>query len=1185
MYKIFINVTGMPKRYIRKIGLIMRLTTMLLIATLMQVSASSIAQSVTLSQKNATLEKIFRDIHNQTGYDFIYDKELLDQKKTISIVVRNEPLESVLKKCLENQSLDYLIKDKLIVIREQLKSMKSNEAQTTGKKVDPIIITGKVITEEGTAMEGATVTLKGLNLVTTTDKLGNFKMAIPDNSSRVLIFSYIGYVPQEYEAKTSETLAIVLKKAIKAMDELVVTGYTEQTKQSITGAVSTVSAKDLENMPVTNIYAALQGMVPGLAIRNSNYQPGKGDYNIEIRGKTTGLSLGGNIGVGGYANIGMNNYGVGNSSPLVIVDGIEGSMDLININDIESVTVLKDASAAIYGVKAANGVILVTTKKGMGNGLRLTYNGFGGVQRSENQVKFLPSWQQAVLINEVLENEAGGGGGVVGGGGTSGGLIGVGGGAVGGGLFGDQLAPISQDSIAKYKAGAPGFYNTNWEDLFYLPLSYTQKHNLGISGGDGKTKFIFSLGYAQEDANVKNVSSKNYTSRLNFKTNFSDKFNIGGGFDLKYNPVMEPSGPMSSGVGELRGLISKFSPMVPAAFENGAPGYNWGGINPLAWANSPSFMKNTTWGTNGNLNIVWMPIKGLTLKQTGGFGFGGADRQTYLSELYAYTGGAAGTPLVEIPGLSNYVSKLSGSKSQSLGLQMATTASYDKYFGNHKITALAGYQAIYTHLTSMYGRKQGLFNDNILNFNIAPNDGQLLLGSDLETGQKSVFGKASYNYNDIFFADYTLRSDATSVFSPQHYWGVFPAVGTAWVISNHSFWAKNQKLADAISYLKLRGTWGSLGNASVGYFSFLRTLDQYNYSFNQQNVGAVFPTQGYDPDLQWEVTKTSDIGLDMNFLKSKMNFSFDWYHKETQGILMGLGAPLSYGLGSVPYENVGAMLNKGVEAQLSLRGGKGDFLWSLRGHFAYNKNKITKYAPLERTTLLSVGQEVVVGDEYGSMYGLQSAGIMQTQEEVDAAPKILGINPANYGPGDIKYVDQNNDGIIDYKDRIKLGVATAPIKYGVNMQGSWKQFNMSLFLEGSAGNKAYIGGALGTIGNGGNKASTYYWDRWTPENKTNEMPRAFYSYWQNNPNQVFSSFWLKSVSYLRVKSLSFSYNLPTSTCQKIGAKHLQIYYSGANLFTFSNFWKGLDPETSVPYASVMTFTTPTIHSVGLNIQF
>ncbi|SMC62312.1 TonB-dependent receptor [Pedobacter nyackensis] len=1151
----------------------MKLIIVLLTTTILQVNASVYGQQISIKQNNVTLVQVFKEIRKQTGYDFFYSDQLIEQAHKVNLNLKNVTIEEALKVCFINQPLTYSIKNKTVTI-------KAKEKLFSGIIGADILISGSVKDEKGNPLEGVTIALKGTTKGVISDKQGRYSFKVPEKG--ILIFSLVGYVSKEIEINGQILLNVQLHEDIKAMDELVVTGYSAQKKKSITGSVSTITEEDLKNVPVTSIYEALQGMIPGLAIQNSNYQPGKNDFNVQVRGKTTGLDIGSSNPYGLTSPPSMNNFSLGNSNPLVIIDGIEGNMDLINTNDVESITVLKDASAAIYGIKAANGVILVTTKKGTTNGLNINYSNFFAVKELKRQIKYLPSWQQAVLINEALNNEPGssGSGGV--GGGVGGGIIGPGG-ATGG--FGDQLVPISQSDIEKYKAGAPGYYNTNWEDLFYSPVSYRQKHALSISGGDAKTTFRASLGYGQDNGNVKKVSSKEYTAMLNFKSRFSSKFYISGGADFVYNPVMEPSGKGLSGVGELMAETSFLSPMIPSVFENGAPGYNRGAINPLAWLNSPSYMQTITRNGRGNLNLNWTPIKELTLNGTVGIAYGNTSRETFKSELYAYTGGPEGTSLNVIPYLSEYINKLDKLESQGASLQNSITANYDKYFGNHQITFLAGYQASSSTQNSMQGSKQGLLNDKILNFSLAPNEGQQLIGSRLETGQKSVFGKLSYNYNDIFFTDFTLRSDATSAFSPEHYWGLFPSVGAAWVVSNHSWWAENQKLKDAISYLKLRGTRGTLGNASVGYFSYLRTFQQYNYSFNQQNVPAVYPTNGYDPNITWEKTKMTNVGLDIRFLKDKMNFSFDWYHKNTVDILTSLGAPLSYGLGSVPFENVGSMVNKGFEMQLGTRGRNGDFSWALIGFFTYNQNKITKYKAINRTTSLSSSSEMVVGNEASAIYGLEADGIMQSQEEVDAAPKIAGINPANYGPGDIKYIDQNGDGLIDYKDRVKLGVNTAPVKYGLTMQGSWKRLSVSLLFHGSTGNKAYIGEALGAIGNDRGKASVYFWDRWTPENKTNTMPRAYNSYWQNNPNQVFSSFWLRDVSYVRLRTLTVTYDLPLNVCKKISAKYLKVFYSGENLATFSNFYKGLDPETSAPYVSALSFSAPVVHSFGINVQF
>ncbi|WP_167343691.1 TonB-dependent receptor [Pedobacter borealis] len=1151
----------------------MKLTILIMTVFLLQVSASTKAQ-ITLNENKSSLHKVLKLISKQSGYDLIYSIDDLKGAKPVSIILNNESLEKVLQLCFAGQPLVYKVSDKTIMIKRK-------EEQVSSKKLAPIIITGKTLDEDGKPLAGTTIKIKGTDFGAVSDQLGNFTLPIPKNTSNILVFSYLGYELQEYVAKATETIAIVMVRKVMPMDELVIVGYGTQKKKDILGAVATIDSKDIAKVPnATSVADLLTGRLSGLNVVNRSGQPGKFDYDLITRGRSNGLAPGQlNAGSPGsppspFNNTNLNNFNFGNSMPLVLVDGIEGDMNLLNPQDIETITLLKDAAAAIYGIRAANGVLQITTKKGNKGKVTLDYQTNVGIQQMNTLPKFLPSWQQAVLVNESIDYEGIRNGGIF----------------IGGGGFGLSSTPsralhrFTDEEIQKYKDGSdPNYPNTDWVDLLYQKPGVQQQHNLNISGGDTNSTYRISFEYVNQDGNLQGTNSKRYGTRINLTSNPFKKLKIETGLNFSHAPAQE-SGGASGYVGEIFENAYHISPMVPVKFANGAYS-STNQISPLAWLNAGSFYKASSTTVNGTLGLTWTPIEDLVIKPFIGFNYGTNNYQTFGARLDSYFDGPAGSPWVVNPQYSQLTNFYIENVSSNIGITPQITASYQKILGNHLIGVLAGASESVGNSRYIFARKQNLLNNTLQSLDLASADQQTLQGSPSETVQRSAFGRVFYNYADRYYLESTLRGDATTVFSPDKQWGIFPSFAAGWIISNEYFFRDSPSLLKTFDFLKLRASWSKLGNNSIGNFAYLTRLTVGNYPFNNQLQPYLVPGLPGNPNIQWEKTTIRNIGLDAVMLKNKLSVTVELYDKRTNDILLTLLAPINYGYSSAPAENVGSMRNRGVEAIASYKDRIGEFIWSVKGNFSYNKNLITNYLLKTNSPTFTFQTENLEGYAYGSIFGLQSEGIYQTQDEVDKSAKFA--DPViHQAPGDIKYKDQDGDGVITPKDVVYLGNSIASKNFGLGLSGSWKRIELNLFFSGSAGRKVNIGSALGSIGDWTNKASPAFWDRWTPTNPTNEFPRAWAYNTQNSPQAVSSDFWLRNADYIRLQNVSVQYSLNPKIFKNTVLKGCGVFYSASNLLTFSpHFWKWLDPATTYGMATMSNYPSPTLHSFGLNVQF
>jgi len=976
----------------------------------------------------------------------------------------------------------------------------------------------------GQPLPGVTVAIKGTTTAVSTDINGAFSINVP--ATGTIRFSMIGYAPKEIAINGSKSIEISLSPSSSALNEVVVVGYGTQKKVNLTGAVSSVDAKQLENRPVTGVTNALEGTIPGVTISSNNGQPGFDAGSINIRGQS-----------------------LNSTAVLVVIDGVissTGDMNALNADDIDNISVLKDAaSASIYGNRAAGGVIVITTKKGKKGTAQITYSDYFGKNKAVALPDYLPSWQAATMYNEARANEG-------------------------------QTPVYTADQIQKFKDGSDpyNYPNTDWLKLFYTGNGFQQNHYVGVNGGTDKTTYAFSLGYFDENGITPKTNTQRYTSRLNLNTQIKDNLSAFGYLSYTYQPLTEPqsSMPADQGFDQIIRQFNRISPIIPAYYANGQYGHISDG-SPLAWLNSPSFDNRKAYNFQGSAGADWEIIKGLHFKPSLNYKFNTNQSNNFVSAIQYYNpdGTVSGSP---------NISNATDSYSSHTYISPQALLEYSTRIGEHSVKVLAGASQEYDGYYTLTGYRQGFLNNVLSDLNVAPTTGQTTSNDTYDVAQQSLFGRVNYDYKGKYLLEGDIRDDGSSRFAPANRWGIFPGASAGWRVSEEDFFSG---LKSTVSNLKLRASWGKLGNQDIaGYYPTIATLSAgQNYPFGGTVVGGVAPTAGVDPSIVWEKTTQTDIGLDADFL-NVFTLTADYFNKKTSDVLYQVQLPATYGL-TPPYVNGSTYQNTGWELALSYHDKAGDFSWNVTGNTAFVKNKVLQLGQ-SNAPQISGAYITEVGQPQGSFYGYMAQGIFQNAAQVSAHASQTGISP-HTGPGDIIYKDVNGDGKVDANDRVVLGSHFPKVTFGLNLNVNWKQFDLTGFFQGAAGVKNYITGiALGTNGISTGKPTSAMLDSWSPSNPNATFPRLWLNYTQNNPSSVASSFWIRNASYVRLKNVQLGYSLPAAWAKTIGVKKLRVYYSGQNVLTFTSFYKWIDPEAPAG-ESGYDFPQVKINSLGLNVTF
>lgn len=980
----------------------------------------------------------------------------------------------------------------------------------SGVLAQSVMVSGHVADGSGLAVIGASVLEKGTTNGTITDIDGNFSISLTGGEESVLVVSFVGYSTQEIPVGNKTTFDIVLAEDTEMLDEVVVVGYGTMKKNDLTGAISSVSSKDLGKQPSSSLGAALQGRATGLQVV-SNGAPGD-NVSMKIRG------------VGSIVG----------SDPLLVIDGVptDVPLNMINMNDVESVNVLKDASAtAIYGSRGAYGVIIITTKKGKKDAApRFEFRASYGIEKVKRTLDLLDATQFASLHNEMMMANA------------------------------QPQNPLFEDPTLLGRG-------TNWTDELFRTGS-TQDYSLSYSGGNDKTTYYVSAAYFTQKGIVNTTGYDRLTVQLNMDTQLFKWLKMGnklslnhdvkskGEYDIKNTMLSLPTQAIKNDDGSWAGPVGQAMYVGDIA-------------NPIGKMHSNT---SSTKGYNmlGNIYAEITPWEWLTFKSVVGV-------QALFWDEKGWT------PKYDWEPIAQEESYASRKYNKSLTVLWDNTLTFNKTFAEkHALTAMVGSSAQTNTYEYMGGSIMGFISptaQQLDNGTLEPN----VYGNGSDWALLSVLGRVNYTYDNKYLLTATIRRDGSSRFSKQNRWANFPSVALAWRLSEESFFKKSFWLSD----VKLRAGYGLTGNqASVGNYAYASVWQTIQYNFGGNQVNAIAPSVMPNPDVRWEEVEQYNVGADFTMLNDRVNLSIDGYVKNTNDMLVDMSVPISTGYSdvNVPKINAGRMRNKGFEIALSSRNMVGEFSWLTTVNASYNTNEILS---LNGDVPIYFGNNIhAVGHPASSFYGYVTDGIFQTQAEVDAhAIQTAGEDPYNRtSAGDIRFKDLNNDGVINDDDRTFLGDPTPAWTFSMNNSFAWKNFDLEVYLQGVAGNKIYNSNraSLEAMSVAQNQMTTVL-ERWRGEGTSNEMPRAVFG--DPNKNTRTSDRFIENGSYLRLKNITLGYTLPERISKKALMSSVRFYVSGQNLLTFTKY-TGLDPEISsgtgddnnvYPVSRSVTF--------GLNVSF
>lgn len=1001
-------------------------------------------------------------------------------------------------------------------------------------------ITGTVVDATGMPVIGANVMVKGTTNGTITDMHGKFSLEVEDGA--VLQVSYIGFANQEIKVGNQTSLSIAMKEDAEALDELVVVGYGVQKKANLTGSVSTVKyGQELENRPITDPSQALSGKTTGVWVSQNSGAPGSDGATIRVRGYGT----------------------LNNTEPLVLIDGVEGRMAELAPNDIESITVLKDAaSAAIYGSRAANGVVLIETKKGSGDKVTINYNGYFGVQQLGRRYNLISnSAEYMELWNTAFTNSGS-----------------------------DPLFP--SDVIEAFRNGNDPYRypSTNYFDEVFRN-AFTTQHNLSATVGGKKSHSYISLGYLNNNGIIKNTDSERYSLTVNTEAKVTDWLKMGARARMMRKTTNQPY----DGISRVIYMMANGHPFSTPYLQDGK---TFGGTQALYMSgdkagqpivdtrnpfpdlyNGLNQSINTFMKGNAYMTIDFM--KGLSLTAQYSAQYNNNNQDKYNQLLYCYTdleGSNKSKPL-DFPSTLYVYRKVE----DELYSTFFANLNFNRSFGKHDISALLGFQqeALTKRLTS--AQKTDPAKDDLHQVDSGSKN-PTATGNKFQWRMLSYFGRVNYAFDGKYLAEFNLRADASSRFAKGNRWGYFPSVSAGWRLSEEEF-IRNLGIFDN---LKLRASWGKLGNQNIGsssnsdYFPYLTVLTQdYSNSYNYNNTlapGAAV-TGLVDQDITWETTTSTDIGVDMGFLKNRLSVEADYFMKKTTDIIVQLPIPLIMGGLTAPFENVGEMKNNGFELNVNWQDNiSKDFSYNIGANFTYVDNEVTKFRGGKSPDQLYLIRE---GYSYKTLYGFIQEGVYQSDEEAKQHMHSNGYIPE---AGDLKYKDVNGDGRLDYQDKQEIGNTIPKFTYGINAGLTWKNFDLNLQFAGIAGVHGYFQNAwTEPLGISGGTITERWRDAWTPENPSDELPKIKVN---DTWNRQQSSFWACNMSWFKLKNIQLGYTLPKTLSQKMFLQKCYVYVNATDLFTLvSDKYEGFDPERDTFADGYGHYPIPRVFTFGLNLTF
>ena len=1061
-------------------------------------------KKISLKIKSEEIKNILSEIERLSGGRFMYSPEIIQSSRRVSIMARNEEVATVLNRLLQPIGIRYEVVNNYIILsrKNDIVGILYQSVSSIDNESPLKTIRGKVTSENGDPLGGVSVAAKNAKVGTATDSKGDFALTLDDQVT-TLVFTHVGYITREVTLNEGSNLSVVLHVDAKGLSDVVVVGYGQVKKNDVTGAVSTIPVREMKKLAVTSIDQALQGRAAGVLITQNSGAPG-GSTTIRIRG---GNSI------------------QGDNEPLYVIDGVPFKNDgvstgssfnvlsTLNPNDIESVSILKDASStAIYGSRGANGVVIITTKRGKAGKPVITFESYYGIQKIRRKYPVLSGGEYAAFLNDVNIN--------------------------------DGRAPIfSQvqiDSIGK---------GVDWQDEIFerAPIS---NYQLSMSGGDEKTQYAMTAGYFNQDGVVKKSGFERYSFRINLDKRINDRLKIGNSLSINRTTTDQSRTDGTLGSAGLVTIAAlQFPPIVPIRNSDGSyvitsPYLNFTADNPVALA-LDSKNRNTAYRIFGNLFGEYRIIEGLTFKV-----IVGVDGILQKQGVY--------TPRTVSSGLSQG-GFASVSNTQSLTWINENLLTYNKAIGlDHHINLLAGYTQQANRTESSSSSSRNFVDDNLGYNNLALGSVALVPNSSVNTwGLKSYLGRVNYNFKNKYLVTASIRADGSSRFGKNNRYAYFPSGAVAWKISEEPFFGAG----NVFSELKLRASYGLTGNQDgIGNYPAYSLLGTQNYVFGNVVSTGVGPAQIANPDLSWETTKQADIGLDMGLLNGRLTLTADVYLKKTRDLLLNLTIPSTSGFSSA-IKNLGSVENKGIELTISSRNLTGEFQWNTDLNVSTNKNSVTDiggakeiFAGEVANIAQSLNSGVIrVGLPLGSFYGYITDGVYQTAAEISKLSDAQAKKP-----GDRKYRDLNNDNVINDLDRTVIGTAQPKYIGGFTNTFSYKGIELSVFLQGVYGNDILNANRFELeYLNGTNNQSKDVLRRWSLTNTNTDIPRAT----STRPANRISTRQIEDGSYLRLKNIQLAYTFPASFVDALKVQSIRLHVSLQNFVTWTNY-SGFDPEVN-----------------------
>ena len=1103
---------------------------------------------ININFKNADLEEVFNYIESRTDFSFSYNIEDLSPKLRISRSERKISVAHLLEDISRAADLKFKQVNKNISVD------KIRNANKKERIIEVIIqtqkVSGKVTSfEDDEGLPGVNVVEKGTANGTVTNVQGHYSLEVREGAT--LVFSSVGYTTEEVEIGNRSVIDMTMNQDIQQLQELVVVGYGVQQKKLVTGATVQISGDEISKLNTVSSIEGMQGQSPGVSITKYSGKPGS-DFKINIRGLGT----------------------TGNSNPLIIIDNvIGGDLNLINPADIESIDILKDAaSTAIYGARAANGVILVTTKQGKKGKPQITFDGFYGMQNIAKYVDMVDA-PTYIALQEESHNNIG--------------------------------APIPDWStlVPDYNRIQQGWAGTDWQREFTNTNAPIQNHSLNIVGGSDYSTYSLGLSYTdQEGVYGQPVAPRlqRYSVRINsdhILISNGDRDVLTLGENILYNYRDQNSdrfGTDGLNWNDVR-WVTRYHPLMPARDDNGdyINFIDWqpDAANPIAsYDIIRTDNRSQRHDLRANLFLNLQIIEGLNFKTSLGYNYSANVGRTYVP---AYNlGGRANEPIDQID----------QSMSSGLGYQWFNTLSYNKQFDNHTFDALLGQSLEESGLgESIFARNRGSIFDSYQYAylsNVKTLDAANLILNGLPWQERKIssfFGRLNYNFNETYLLSLVMRADGSSNFAKGNRWGYFPSVAGGWIITNEDFMAPLNNFMD---YFKVRASWGQNGNESIDPFQYVSTysFSGGDYYFGPEKdsweVGA-YPSILPNPDVTWETSEQIDIGFDSWFFNSKLGVNFDWYRKTTRDWLIAAPVPATWGA-TAPFINGGDVQNTGVEFVVTWQDTKGDLSYGINANLAFNKNEVTRIANQEgiiegsSSEVISTADRTAfyraeVGKPIGYFYGFKTAGIFKDQQQIDA---YEGPTYDNVRPGDVIFVDVNGDGILSSEDKTMIGDPNPDAIFGLSFNVGYKGFDLSVSSYGVAGNQI-----ISSIKQSDSKFDNWpaiYLDRWQSETNTGRYPRldaAAHPNWGNN-----SDIYIDNGDFLRIQNLTLGYDFAHAALSNTLLNKLRAYVAVNNLYTFTDYY-GADPEVGYAAESwtkgidVGFYPTPRTVMFGLNLKF